>query len=196
VSNLLLDPPSKPDNYSTSRRFDKFQVQPQQKKKTKPSHPATLESMSISQLKEVLKNLSLPVNGTKQILIDRISTNRPIPPSSNYSQSNLPSNTSKSTSSKSKTNDTSKSPQNTVPQSKASKSTSPKSTSPKSKTNDTSKSPQNTGSKRKRNVEGVKFQSNKKARNEINLLNADTSRFLSQSKITERREVKPNSKYL
>jgi hypothetical protein len=169
VSNFLIDPPSKPENYNTSRRLDKFHVQPQQKKKPKSAHPATLESMTIKQLKDILTNLSLPLIGSKQVLIDRIASNRPIPPSIKNPQ--LLSN-SKSIS---KTGDNpSKSiskTQKSIPKSSIKQST------------------------RKRGNENRNNQPNKKARKEINTLNAETSRLLSQSNLNKKRNIKPNSKY-
>ena len=203
LSNLLLDPPTKSGNYETSRRLDKFQVQPQQKKKSKSGHPATLESMTIVKLKELLKDMSLPVAGTKEVLIERIVSNRPIPPSvknndNNNNNNNNNKNIYKLTSKNVMSTRNAKYYSNSSLNSKSGLGISKlKSTSTKNQSQSKSSQSHTQPNPRKRkNEDNDKISSNKKLRKEITLLNVDTTRYLSKSVVTKRRDVKPNSKYI
>jgi hypothetical protein len=77
VANLLIEAEKRREGRANN---DVFLTVP--KSTTKPKkHPATLEAMNVTQLKAILTDLSLPLNGSKADLISRISLNRLIPPS-------------------------------------------------------------------------------------------------------------------
>jgi hypothetical protein len=78
VSNFLIDPDEKRKGRANKDVFLKASKAAAKPKK----HPATLESMTVAQLKAILSDLQQPLTGSKADLIARIVLKRPIPPSS------------------------------------------------------------------------------------------------------------------
>ena len=79
ISNLIVEPEKKREGRAN---VDTFQTAPKTKKQKKGrGTAATLEGMTVNELKKILVDLKLPTTGKKVDLIKRIDLNRPIPPS-------------------------------------------------------------------------------------------------------------------